>query len=105
MAEEVPGTVTEDDKLWAALSYVFTPLVPVIMLLMEDKKTRPFIKKHTIQALVLGVVGVVLAATVVGACLTVILWGFQLYWAYQVYQGEEVEIPVVSDFVRNQGWV
>ena len=35
--------VTSDDKLWAALAYVLTPLIPIIILLMEDKKNRPFI--------------------------------------------------------------
>jgi uncharacterized membrane protein len=27
-----------------------------------------------------------------------------LYWAYQAYQGQDVKIPVVSDFIRKQGW-
>ena len=105
MSEQNFDAVTEDDKLWAALSYVFTPLVPLILLLMEDKKDRPFIKANLYPALVLGVVGIVATATVVGICLTVILWGYQLYCAYQVYQGQTVEIPLVSEFVRNQGWV
>jgi uncharacterized membrane protein len=105
MGEQNFDAVTEDDKLWAALSYVFTPIVPLILLLMEDKKNRPYIKANLFQALVLGVVGIIVSATIVGICLTVILWGFQLYWAYQVYQGQSVEIPLVSEFVRNQGWV
>jgi len=105
MGEQNFDAVTEDDKLLAALSYVFTPLVPLILLLMEDKKDRPYIKANLYPALVLGVVGIILSATIVGICLTFILWVFQLYWAYQVYQGQSVEIPVVSEFVRNQGWV
>ena len=35
---------TDDDKLWALLAYVFSPLVPIIIFLMEDKKERPFLK-------------------------------------------------------------
>lgn len=38
--------VTSDDKLWALLAYIFSPLVPIILMLMEDKKNRPFIKAH-----------------------------------------------------------
>ena len=53
---EVTPDVTSDDKLWAALTYVFTPLVPIVILLLEDKKDRPFIKAHNMQALVWGVV-------------------------------------------------
>ena len=51
---------TSDDKLWSALSYVFSPIVPIIMLLMEDKKARPFIKFHAVQSLAVGVVLIIL---------------------------------------------
>lgn len=52
MSEQVPPTqeITSDDKLWALLSYILTPLVPIIVLLLEDKKNRPFIKVHAMQA-------------------------------------------------------
>ena len=55
--EEMP--VTDDDKLWAFLAYALTPLVPIIILLLEDKKDRPFIKAHNAQALVWGVINAV----------------------------------------------
>ena len=102
------GDVTSDDKLWAALAYVFTPLVPIILLLMEDKKNRPFIKSHNMQALVWGVafyIIVTITSTFIIGCF---LWPLgliaQIYWAYKAYQGEMVTIPVLSDFVKNQGW-
>ena len=50
MAEEVVGTpmggseITQDDKLWALLSYLFCPLIGIVVLLIEDKKNRPFLK-------------------------------------------------------------
>jgi uncharacterized membrane protein len=103
MAEQ-PMDVTSDDKLWAALAYVFTPLIPVIILLMEDKKERPFIKAHNAQALAWGVIFLILSMLVIGACLWPLAFIAQIYWAIKAYQGEMVEIPVVSDFVRNQGW-
>jgi hypothetical protein len=28
----------------------------------------------------------------------------QLYWAYQAYQGKIVTIPLLTDFIKNQGW-
>jgi uncharacterized membrane protein len=94
--------VTSDDKLWAALAYVFSPLVPIIIFLMEDKKNRPYIRAHNAQALVLGIVYIILTSVTVG-CLG-ILWFVMLYWGYKAYQGEMVEIPVISNFVKNQGW-
>jgi uncharacterized protein len=98
--------VTQDDKLWAALAYVFSPLVPIILMLMEEKKNRPFIRAHNAQALAVGVVMIVLVpiiATVTLGCGSV-LWLIMFYWAYKAYQGEMVNIPVVTDFVKAQGW-
>lgn len=102
------GTVTSDDKLWAALAYLFTPLIPVVLLLIEGKKDRPFIKEHLVQALVWGIVsivlGFVLGATIVLACVAWVVWLPQIFWAYKAYQGESITIPVITDFVKKQGW-
>lgn len=102
------GEITSDDKLWAALAYIFSPLVPIIIILMEDKKDRPFIKAHNAQALVVGllnlVLGTVLSFTIILACVPLLVWFALLYWGYKAYQGEYLEIPVVTNFVKNQGW-
>ena len=100
------GDVTSDDRLWAALAYVFSPLVPVILLVMEDKKNRPFIKSHNVQALVLGIVLIILTPIIATITfgLGSLLWLVMLWFAYQAYQGKSVNIPVISDFVRKQGW-
>jgi len=111
VSEQVPTPqaspdVTSDDKLFAALDYVFAPLVPIIVMLMEDKKNRPFIKAHNAQALVMGIIMIVVVPILatftcgIGA----ILWLIMLYWAYKAYQGQYVTIPVVTDFCKNQGW-
>ena len=99
--------VDSNDKLLVALDYIFTPLVPIIILLMEDKKNRPFIRAHNAQALVVGVIQVVLWATsftCVTGILALLILLAQLYWAYKAYQGEEVVIPVITNFVKSQGW-
>jgi uncharacterized membrane protein len=96
MSNEPMMDVTSDDKLWAALAYVFSPLVPIIILLMPDKKDRPFIKAHNTQALVLGIITAVTAAFCVG----LLVWFYQLYCAYQAYQGNLVEIPVISGMFK-----
>ncbi|HRE29451.1 MAG TPA: hypothetical protein PK954_22615 [Anaerolineales bacterium] len=99
---------TSDDKLWSLLAYVLSPLLPVIILLMEDKKNRPFIKSHNFQALVLGlanmIVGTLISFTVIGACVPVVVWFYMIYLGVQAYGGKTVTIPVITDFVKNQGW-
>ncbi len=112
MSEEViQGTeeITQDDKLWALLSWIFSPIVPIIVLLLEDKKNRPFIKYNAMQALVLSVVGyvisAVLSAVVIGCFVGIALLIYIIYLAIKSYQGEWVTIPVITDFCKNQGWI
>lgn len=106
MAEEMVGApmggeeITQDDKLWALLSYIFCPLIGIIVLLLEDKKNRPFLKYNAVVSIILGVVGVLLS----WACIGILVWFYAIYLGFKSYQGEWVEVPLVSDFVRNQGW-
>jgi uncharacterized protein len=110
MAQQIgtPMDVTSDDKLWALLAYIFTPIVPVILLLMEDKKNRPFIKAHNAQALAWGlvtyIISFVLAFVAIGACTGLIAFVINIYWGIQAYQGKYVTIPLITNFVKQQGW-
>jgi uncharacterized membrane protein len=106
MSEQMTPGVTSDDKLWAALAYVFSPLVPLILMLLEDKKDRPFIRAHNVQALIMGlilmfVIPILIFPTI--GCSS-LLWLIMFFWAYKAYQGEMINIPVITDLVKNQGW-
>ena len=99
--------MSDDDKLWALLAYVLAPLVPVIILLMEDKKKRPFIRAHNGQALAWGLINMVagtLLSTFLCGIPSLAIWLIGCYWGWQAYQGQMVTIPVITDFVKNQGW-
>jgi uncharacterized protein len=100
--------ITSDDKLWAALGYPIA-LIAIIVLLMEEKKNRPFIKFHAVQSLALNVVlfiiMIILGVTVVGAICAPFLWLVTIWPAVEAYQGKYTEIPVVTNFIKNQGWV
>jgi uncharacterized membrane protein len=93
--------ITSDDKIWSLLGYIFG-IVALIALLIEDKRDRPFIKFHAIQALMLWVVTVLLSWTM---CLWVLPWGFGIYIGILAYQGQWSEVPVLTDFAVNQGWI
>ena len=108
MNPQMSTDVTSDDKLWAALGYPI-PVIAVIVLLMEDKRARQFIKFHAVQSLALWVVyavlSIILGITVIlGICVPV-LWLAFFYPAYLAYQGQKFEVPFVTNFIRNQGWV
>jgi uncharacterized membrane protein len=101
------SSASSDDRLWALLAYIFSPLVPIILMLMEDKKNRPFIKEHNAQALVWGVLTIVLGyglGSILCGLPGLIFWVVSIVWGVQAYQGKSVTIPVITDFVKNQGW-
>jgi uncharacterized membrane protein len=101
MSQAPMSDITQDDKLWAALGYVI-PIIAIVVLFMEDKKNRPYIKFNAVQSLVATVV-ISIIATVTFGCGSILVLAL-FWWAYQAYQGQDVRIPFVSDFIRNQGW-
>jgi uncharacterized membrane protein len=110
--------INEDDKLWALLSYLLWPLGSILVAVMEDKKARPYIKYHAIQATGLGVavwVLIVILACVLGAitffigglgaCCGIVPVLAMFYYAYLAYQGDYFEIPYLTDLMAKQGWL
>ncbi len=99
--------ITSDDKLWAALGYPIF-IVAIIVLLMEEKKNRPFLKYHAVQALLFNVVvfiiGTILTFTAILACIAPFVWLATLWPAFDAYKGNYTQIPVLTDFMKNQGW-
>lgn len=108
--QPMDSNITSDDKLWAALGYPIF-IIALIMLFVEGKKDRPFIKFHAVQSLALNVVAWVVAGILsvitfgIGAiCFPVII--LVLIWpAVLAYQGKYFEVPVVTKFIRGQHWV
>lgn len=99
--ESINPEITSDDKLWAMLGYLI-PLIALVVLFMEDKKNRPYVKFNAVQSLVAAVVLSILSTVTCG--FGAFLFLIMLWWAYQAYQGQDVRIPMISDFIRNQGW-
>ena len=113
----VSSDITSDDKLWAGLGYLFWPIA-AIMLLIDEKKARRFIKYHAVQSLALTVVLIVLAiilGCILGA-LTFFLAGaggvigsfvflIAIWPAIEAFMGRYVELPFVTNFIKKQGWV
>ena len=128
----VDPEASRDDKLIALLSYVtqiIIPLIlPVIVLLSESSKKRPFQRYHAVQSLALSLLFFALGAaiavgtaiiqvvplvgTLVGVlvlCLSPILWFMAvialLYYGYQAYQGKRFAIPGLTSILHDQGWL
>lgn len=116
-----------DDRLMSALAWLTMvilqlPIVSVIQLLSSTTKDRPFQRHHAITSLlfyaaafvyefVAAIVYTILGALTLGcgyACLWVIFFlphALGLYYALQAYNGKTIELPVLSNFGRQQGWL
>ena len=105
MSEEIKiedtNDITSDDKLWALLGYIFG-IIAVLALLLEDKKNRPFLKYHAINAVLLWAV-IFVTSWLCG--LGIIVWIYAIYLGIKAYGGDWVEVPVVTDFAKKQGWL
>jgi uncharacterized membrane protein len=103
-----PFEASSSDKTWALCAYLFTPLLPAVMLLMEDVKKRPYIRAHLAQSLVLGIIGFVVNSLLMAVLIGCITWPLYLvlltYYGVKAYQGEKIQIPVISDWVASRGW-
>ena len=106
---QVSNEVSSDDKLWAALGYPI-PIIPLIVLLMEDKKNIPFLRFHAIQSIAVNIalwVLIILLITVTfgfGGICAPLLWLATLWPAYDSFKGNYTEIPVITKFLKGQGW-
>jgi uncharacterized membrane protein len=109
MVPNATEEITDDDKLWALLSWI-TGVVAIVALLMEDKKNRPFIKYNAVMSLVvlvvISVVVSIIAAITCGiGAVLVLAYVYPIYLGIKAFQGEWVTVPYVTDFVKKQGWV
>ncbi len=116
---------SDNDKLLAGLSWISQIIVPVVMpailLFTDESKRSPFIKSHAVQSLGLmaaAVVYEILAvivyaiASAVAPCLSCALWVLFLlpivplvYYGIKAFQGQEVEIPYLTKFIKDNHWL
>jgi hypothetical protein len=115
--------LTSNDRILAALGYVFW-FVALIVLLLDGTKNKPLLRAHAIQALGVTVAAYAygFVASIVFICSTLatlgiaalFLWviffvplALQLYWAFLSYDrpSELVEIPWLTEFMARQGWL
>jgi uncharacterized membrane protein len=129
---QIDPLADSDDRLIGLLSYVTQLIIPVVMplivLLSESSKKRPFQRYHAVQSLaftmvfwsvfLLGwiAVGIIQIIPLIGvligfmaACLTPIYWFggalVMLYYGYKAYKGYRFAIPGLTSFLVDQKWL
>ena len=100
--------ISDDDRLWAMLSYILSPIVPIILLLIPEKRERPFLKAHIAQSLVFGVavylISTLFGGIILGTIIRIAGFVFEIMWGLAANRGEYVTIPVITDLCKKQGW-
>lgn len=114
-------TLNSNDRAVAALGYVFW-IIAVVVLVLDDTKRKPLLKDHAVQGVGFAVVSALYSfvATFIFICATIVSFGILafflwviffvpsvigLYFAYVAYTEDGlVEIPLLTDFMAEQGW-
>lgn len=126
-SREFDPDASNDDRIMAALSWIsqlIFPLgfiLPIIVLISEASKKRPFQRYHAVQSLALGVIIWTLAFiymmswVTVGwiaiLCLCLLLpvgiafWLLPLYYAMLAYNGKRFRIIGLTQFLEDQRWL
>jgi uncharacterized membrane protein len=102
--------ITADDKLWSAIGYLL-PIFAIIALMRDDKKERPFIKYHAVQAIALSIVLwaliliVSIATFLFGSFCAPLFWLLTLWPSFDAYKGNYTKIPYVTAIIKKRDWV
>lgn len=115
---------SSDDRLMAALAWLgaFILLIPTILIFLIKKDQSAYVKRHSLQCIVLtialivfwvvfnvllGILGMIpvinmvswLGWLIVAPVLSIAQIVLYLWMTYKAYQGENVNLPVVTEFV------
>lgn len=107
-------SASSDNKVLAALAWIFAPLVGLFFLSHQDAELKWHAKRSVVYGVVmivfyvlmfvagfvfafLGALGLALASLL--SCVNLIVWiadvAVRLYAAYQAYEGKRWELPVI----------
>ncbi|MGC9099596.1 MAG: hypothetical protein ACP5HW_03585 [Candidatus Micrarchaeia archaeon] len=79
--------------------YLFTIITGAIFFLISGNDKRK--KQHSIQAMVLGVIMIVIGFIPYLGIINIFLWLYGLYIGYKASLNEDVAIPYITDFAKS----
>ena len=94
--------VNTENRLWALVAYALAPLGSLAALLLAGED--PVLKRHAKQGLLAGLAGAVVstalglitALSFIGMLLSTAFWLYLVACGVRAYQGQDVEIPLIS---------
>ena len=94
-----------DNRPLYLLAYVFT-IISGIVLYLTLAKTDARLRKHSIQAIILGVImlildGIFFLMPIIGEVLAILVWLYGIYIGFEAFNGTDVRIPWITDMVES----
>jgi uncharacterized membrane protein len=123
--QRLAADANDQDKLMALLVYLIGWIVSLIILVSESNKNRPFQRFHAVNglafdlawyaifiilcilcsivtAVTFGIGGVLYFCLFIPAIAWIVL---KIWYAILAYQGQYFDIPIITDFCRQQRWI
>lgn len=114
-----------NDRILAGLAYasqiVFPAVLPVVLLITDETRRSSYLRYHAAQSLGLLIASILyyLIAVVVyvvvnaiASCLVCLSWvlflvpaGVMLYYGWMAYRDGYVQIPWLTDFMKQSAWL
>lgn len=95
-------TKTGKFKLIYVVTYFFEWLSGIIVYFVVAKDDIRM-KRHCVQAIILGIIATVASAVlgVVGSIVALLIWLYGLYIGFQAASGKDEAIPAITDWVNS----
>ncbi len=97
----------KEDQILYIVAYVFTIISGAIIYLFFSEGNKR-LKLHSEQAIILGIIILVIDAILflvpyIASLLGLLIWLYGLYVGFKAYNGVDVKIPYITDFLLSSG--
>lgn len=105
------SSAKSDDKVLYIIAYLIPLLTGILVYIINGNKSKR-LKLHAVQSIFLGIVFIILDVVlgllfhgfVLGSIISLILfllWLYGLYVGFQGYNGNDMEIPVITEYAKS----
>ncbi len=94
------------DRTYFIVAYLFSLISGIVVLLLYgdlDKRLR----FHSLQSITLSIIAIVVSvlfgflSPILSSIIFLLIWAYGMYLGLEAYAGNDVDIPIVSDFVHS----
>lgn len=98
----------KNDRLVVMCSYVFIPIVPTVIWALQATWPDNDYKQNVIQSFLLGMllllINLLLKRTGYAGVIGLGIWIYSIITGIRYFMGRKIEIPVLTQLGKTQGW-